>query len=316
MMYNGAPLYPATRYNNADRSRTDNNWDISAQLSYESSSNLSYDFGYSRKTRSPNLYERYAWSTNTMAMEMVNFAGDGNFYLGNLDLKPEVAHSLAATFDAHDAARKSWGLSVSPYFTYVVDYVDARRLPTAVGGSTTTIAANQTLTRNFVYLQYANKTAELYGCDATGHLALVSNDKFGSLHGTLNVSYTRGRNLTDNDNLYNIIPLNSKLSLVHQLGGWVNTFETQWYAAKTKVSAVRNELSTGGYTLLNLRSGYTWGRYRTEVGIENILNKFYYQPLGGAYTGQGPTMSGRTIPWGVGVPGPGRTFYVSLNMNL
>ena len=37
-------------------------------------------------------------------MNMVNLAGDGNGYVGNLDLKPETAHTLSATFDWHDAA--------------------------------------------------------------------------------------------------------------------------------------------------------------------------------------------------------------------
>ena len=316
MMYNGAPLFPATRFNQAEHGRTDRNWDLSAQASYDRTQNLSYEFGYSRKTRSPNLYERYAWSTNMMAMEMVNLVGDGNFYVGNLDLKPEVAHTLSATFDSHDTARKKWGFSVSPNFTYVVDYIDTRRLPTEVGGSTVAILENQTLTKNFVYLQYANKTAELYGFDVNGHFPLVDSSALGSLHGTFAVSYVRGRNLTNNDNLYNIVPLNSKLSVVQRIGEWSNTIENQWYAAKTKVSSVRNEFSTGGYTLINLRSNYTWGRFRAEVGVENLFDKFYYQPLGGAYTGQGSTMAGRTIPWGVGVPGPARTYYVSLNVNL
>ena len=47
------------------------------------------EFGLARKVRSPNLYERYTWSTTTMAALMNNFVGDGNGYVGNIDLKPE-----------------------------------------------------------------------------------------------------------------------------------------------------------------------------------------------------------------------------------
>jgi iron complex outermembrane receptor protein len=45
--------------------------------------------------RSPNLYERYTWSTWSMAAVMNNFVGDGNGYIGNIDLKPEKATPLS-----------------------------------------------------------------------------------------------------------------------------------------------------------------------------------------------------------------------------
>jgi hypothetical protein len=41
---------------------------------------------------------------------MNNFVGDGNGYIGNADLKPEVAHTLSASGDWHDAAQKEWGV--------------------------------------------------------------------------------------------------------------------------------------------------------------------------------------------------------------
>ena len=116
MMYNGAPLFPATTFNNRDRKRTDSNFDVTALTRYTPTAMLDFEAGYARKTRSPNLYERYAWSTNTMAMEMINFAGDGNFYVGNLDLKPEMANTVSATADLHDPAREQWGLKVTPYY--------------------------------------------------------------------------------------------------------------------------------------------------------------------------------------------------------
>ena len=101
--------------------------DVTALARYTPSANASYEFGFAHKTRSPNLYERYTWSTGGMAMFMVNMAGDGNGYVGNLDLQPEVAHTLSASFDWHDARQEQWGLRVTPYYTYVDDYINARR---------------------------------------------------------------------------------------------------------------------------------------------------------------------------------------------
>ena len=40
---------------------------------------------------------------------MNNFVGDGNGYVGNLDLKPEVANTVSVTGDWHDAEQEAWG---------------------------------------------------------------------------------------------------------------------------------------------------------------------------------------------------------------
>ncbi|MDZ4211346.1 MAG: TonB-dependent receptor, partial [Methylotenera sp.] len=61
----------------------------------------------------------------TMVMNMVNWVGDGNGYVGNLNIKPETAHTLSATANWHDNAQQNWNLKVTPYFTYVDDYIDA-----------------------------------------------------------------------------------------------------------------------------------------------------------------------------------------------
>ncbi len=50
--------------------------------------------------------------------------------------------------------------------------------------------------------------------------------------------------------------------------------------------------------------------------MENLFNRFYVLPQGGAYVGQGTTMTttGASSPvWGVGVPGPGRSLYAGVN---
>jgi hypothetical protein len=52
------------------------------------------------------------------------FRGDGNGYVGDVDLEPEKAHTLAATFDWH-AADRAWEFRATPYYTHVTDYIDA-----------------------------------------------------------------------------------------------------------------------------------------------------------------------------------------------
>ena len=312
----GNQLADATAFNARNHAHTDNNVDLTALARYTPSANSDVEFGFARKVRSPNLYERYTWSTWSMAAVMNNFVGDGNGYIGNVDLKPEKAHTLSATVDWH-AADRSWNIKATPFFTHVDDYIDAIRCTT---GSACT-AANRTTTSQFVTLQYANQSARLYGLDLSGQMPLTKNaaGQFG-LKGMLN--YTKGTNLDTGDDLYNIMPLNTKLTLAHQIGGWNNALELISSAGKTNVSDVRNEVKTASYNLTHLRGSYSWKQVRLDFGVENLFDKAYALPLGGAYLGQGRTMSINPVAsdgmfgWGTAVPGMGRSLYAGINVKF
>jgi len=107
-------LRDSTAFNAADRSKQDNNIDLSALAHYMHDDNLDIEFGLARKVRSPNLYERYTWSTWAMAAGMNNFVGDGNGYLGDVNLKPEKAHTVSVGLDWH-TAEKHWQLKATPF---------------------------------------------------------------------------------------------------------------------------------------------------------------------------------------------------------
>jgi iron complex outermembrane receptor protein len=79
---------------------------------------------------------------------------------------------------------------------------------------------------------------------------------------------------------------------------------------------VRNEIETPGYGLINLRASRAWKRVRLDFGVENLFDKLYFMPTGGAYTGQGTTMSINAIPWGIAVPGMGRSVYAGVTVNF
>lgn len=301
----------AVRFNNGNRSQADRNFDLTALARYTPSTTTDIEFGVARKVRSPSLYERYTWSTAGMMAIMNNFVGDGNGYVGNPDLKPETAYTASTTVDLH-AADRSWEFKATPYLTYVDDYIDAIRCPS--GAACT--ANNSTTGNQFVVLKYANQSARLYGLDLSGRAPLASTG-FGAfgLNGLL--GYTRGENRDTGGKLYNIMPLNAKLALTHQLGGWNNALEVIGVSGKHDTSAVRNEIRTSGYSLTNLRASYIWNKtVRVDFGVENLFDKFYYLPLGGAYTGQGSTMGINGIPWGVGVPGMGRSLYAGFNLKF
>ncbi len=305
--YNTSATYLATAaaFNALDRQRTDNNIDVTALARYTPDTSRSFEAGYAAKTRSPNLYERYTWSTkSTMVLNMNNWFGDGNGYVGNPDLKPEVAHTLSVSGNWHDDMQQAWEMKVSPYYTRVENYIDAVACPTCA-----------LRTDGFVNLSLANQTARLYGADVSGRMSLARSADYGNFSTSGVLNYVNGKNLTTGDNLYNIMPLNLRLAVEQRVGNWTNSIETRLVAAKTKVEAVRKEMKTGGYGLLNLYSSYAWKQARLDVGLENALNKFYAYPLGGAYVGQGATM-GTGVAYGTPVPGMGRSFNTNLTVKF
>ncbi|NTU53760.1 MAG: TonB-dependent receptor [Chlorobiaceae bacterium] len=304
MYYKGYAL-SATNFNALDRERIDNNLDLTAQASLTPDETHTYEIGFARKTRSPNLYERYSWSRNAMALIMNNYVGDGNGYLGNPDLKPEIAHTISATASWHNED-KSREFRVTPYYTQVTDYIDAVQWDRNNNVATTN-AANQ-----FGILKYMNQEARLYGVDVSGRMPIGRNGLGEwSVSGILN--YVNGKNLDTDSGLYNVMPLNTKVALQHQYGELENTIELVSVSEKTDISEPRQELITPGYSLVNWRGSFSHGNIRFDFGVENVFDKFYSLPLGGAYTGQGTTMSIAGIPYGITVPGMGRSAYIGMN---
>ncbi len=293
----GQQLAEAAAFNARQRRRQDDNLDFSLMARWAVDAQLTLQAGVARKSRSPNLYERYVWSSWPMAATMNNFVGDGNGYVGNPDLKPEVAHTLSTTLDWR-AADRSWQLALTPYLTRVSDYIDA-------------LARAGWRPGQFNVLDYANQSARLYGIDILARRELGDGDlgRWG-LQGVL--SSVEGKNRDTGDRLYQQMPLNVRLTLTHSHAGWNNALEAVVVRAKSRVSELRNEVATPGYGLLNLRVQRRWQHLRLDLGVENLFDKSHALPTGGTYVGQGRTMSMNGIPWGIAVPGPGRSVYASL----
>ena len=310
-MMSSNQLRDSAAFNALEHKKTDHNWDLTALARYTASATYDIEFGIARKTRSPNLYERYTWSTWSMAAIMNNFNGDGNGYLGDVELKPEVAHTASATFDWH-AADRNWGFKATPYYTRVADYIDAVQWDGTSNVADTTPAVGA-----FSVLKYRNQSARLYGLDLSGHLPLATTvlGEFG-LKGVLN--YVNGKNRDTGDDLYNIMPLNAKLVLTQKLDNWSNSAERLMVKSKTPVSALRNESATGPYSRINPPALSPPRQEPLDRGVENLFDKRYDLPLGGAYVGQGSTMSTNTanLPWGIAVPGAGRSLYAGFNLKF
>lgn len=300
----------AAAFNALDRARTDIHLDGSALVRYEPDQISLFELGLARKTRSPNLYERYAWSSN-VGMKMFGWFGDGNGYVGDVNLKPEKAHTVSFTAGLHDPAQKVWDFKVTPFASYVQDYIDVDRC--ALANCLARLPTNLTATTGFVYLRFANHDATLYGVNLEGRVVVWDNAAYGrgEFRGLLN--FTQGQR-QDGINLYHVMPVNAKLALDHRIGGWTDTIELQLVGTKDRVNSVRNELTTPDYALVNIRGGYQWEHVRLDLGVDNLFNQNYYLPLGGADLVDYKV--GSTTLWGYNVKGPGRSFNARLSASF
>lgn len=290
-------------FNNANRGKTDTNFDVTALTRWNISNSFSWEGGYARKTRSPNLYERYSWGNTNMASRMIGWFGDGNGYVGNVHLKPEIGNTISTTFNWHDPNHQKWELKVQPFYTYIHHYINTNYL--------SSIAGPKGSNAYFSKLQFANHNAQIYGVNTSGFYQLWNSKNFGKGNIKANLNWVRGQDLISHNSLYHMMPLNGTISLNEFIGPWTGMMEVTMVNSKTLVDSMRNEPKTPGYILFNLGGSYTWRVLRIDASIENLMNKKYYLPLGGWSLGDlNATNNLRALP------GIGRSFNLSLTANF
>lgn len=296
-MMNMADAMAAMAFNASDRAREDDNLDVTAKAVWQASRDLTVEFGAAQKSRSPNLYERYAWGRGSMAASMTNMTGDGAGYVGDISLEPEVARSVAATLVWTSQREDGPNLRASAWASQVSDYIDANRIGTLSDG--------------LPILQFANHDAELYGLEVSGDMPLAVSD-LGETRLSGSVSWARGTNEDTGDNLYNIAPLKGFVTLENRKGRWTQALEVELVNRKDRVNALRLERETDAYALLHLRAGADLGRYNLTVSVENILDTDYDLPLGGIAFGDF-RYGGRIGPYRQ-VSGPGRSINAGVSV--
>ena len=295
-------LADSDTFNASKRKKTDENIDISLLTRYNMEEDSSIELGYSMKTRSPNLYQRYTWSTWTMAANMNNLYGDGNGYVGNIDLEPETAHKIGLVLN-HQDDNKNWRIKINPYYTYISDYIDANVIANRGDGY-----------RN---LKFDNQTATIYGLDVGADMHLFRTLNFGNFNLLSKFNYQKGRNTDADTDLYNMMPPNLTLAINQNVGSWNNSLSMLLVDKKDNANSTRQERETAGFTKFDFVTSYQWESVSIIGEVENILDKSYADPLGGEYLGQGATMStGITRANGTQVYAMGRSFNVALSYSF
>jgi iron complex outermembrane recepter protein len=292
----------AASFNAMHRARTDVNFDSTLLLRYQPDDEEDYTLGLARKNRSPNLYERYAWGTNTMGT--VTWFGDGNGYTGNPQLKPETADTASVSGDWHDRDARTWQLRATSYFSVVQNYIGVLPL---CGPACSGTPASQ--------LQFANQRARLYGADVNAAYTLSDNVVSGKFRISGVAGYTHGMDLAAQTPLYHVMPLHGTMALEHKLNGWSSALQLHTVGHKSDVDPLRLEPPTAGYSLVDLRSGYVWRNLRLDFAITNLLDRQYANPLGGTWQSARypPGYAGDTFR---ALPAAGRSFDTGLTLNF
>ena len=277
--YNNTNNLPtdAAAFNSRSHIHHDKNYDATLTTEIITSESTTVEVGFARKTRSPNMYERYAWAGSSttpptgaaqMDMMMVNWFGDGNGYVGNLDLKPEVASTFSTSFEVHSVSNNDWKVKLTPYYTSVENYIDTDLLFTNA--------------RGVKFLKFANHDAVIFGADLAGDVILIRDASLGefSLRGV--AGYTRGYRKDGMTELYNLMPLNGTLILGHAYGKWNSNLGVVLVHSKYQVNSLRAEQKTAGYGLLNLGTSYQITKMiKADLGVSNLLDHNYQMPMGG-----------------------------------
>lgn len=273
----------AAQFNRRDHGFTDVNFDVAASVRYTPNTWSAYELGFARKNRAPSLLERYLWTPLSASAGQA----DGRTYLGNLDLDSETSHQIAFTAEYHG---EKWKVQATPYSNWIGDYIQGAPLSRTAGTPPQRV------------LQYQNLDhAELYGVDVLTRYDW--GDRF-TLRGQL--SYVRGTNEVNGDNLYRIAPLRGTAALDYRIDGWRSSIEMVLVDSQNHVAAFNSEPTTPGYALLNLRTGYVFRNHlEVQVGLDNATDEYYADHLGGINR-----VFGSDVAVNQRMPGPGRFVFI------
>ncbi len=292
------------RFNAADRKQTDTLVDWVVRLNHAFSETWNGEIALARKSRVPIYLERYLW----IPLEVNAGLGDGNNYVGNPNLDPEVSHQIELALGWQD---NNAYLSPRAFYHRVNDYIQGTAVTDPV-----TIAVSANANGDATPLAFDNVDAELYGLDMGFGFALNSHWRVDG-----NLAYVRGKRRDISDDLYRIAPPSLRVGLTWLHSTWRMTLESVVYAGQDNLSAtITNDPSSAannfddipGYGIVNLYANVSLSNQWTlTLGLENLADKLYQDPLSGF---------NRNAANGVGIgqrlPGRGRNAFARLNFRL
>lgn len=288
------------RFNAAERSHKDRNQDWVVKGRYRLSEAAVLELAAARKARSPLYQERYLW----IPLEANAGLGDGNNYVGDPDLQPEVSRQLELGLDLD---YDHWYLSPRFYLRRTSDYIQG-----LAATDMAVIGVSRNANGDPTPLMFANTEAELRGMDLSFGYQFSGNWDNWRLDGI--ASLIDGQRRDIDDHLYRIAPNSLRLTLEYSRGQFNGKLEQVFSGGQDDLSATNthdpanpnnSHTKTDGYALSNLYlNWYLDADLTVSIGAENLWDKDYTDHVSGFNRVQGST-----VPQGSRLYGRGRNLF-------
>ena len=277
------------------RSAADTTFDGVARL-WINGGTLTPRLTLARKSRVPSVLERFAWLPTEASFGLA----DGNIYVGNPALVPEVAYIAEAGFDFEN----EW-LTLRPTLFYrrVHNFIQGTPFDDTPGIVNSPVEMVASMSGDPTPLRFRNTDAELYGADFD---FVARPMRQIELAGT--ASFVRGQRRDIADDLYRIPPANLRLSVTWATDRLALGAELFAAADQTHVSQTNDEEVGDGYATAGLFARFSISdAVALEGGVENLLDKRYAPHLAGRNR-----VGASDLPVGERLPGPGRGVWARL----
>ena len=285
-------LYVA--YNGPDAART-NRDDLAGaanlQLTGQLAPNLTTSLGAGFRRQPPGATERYRAFSDALG---------GGYEIGNPAADAEDKYDVTGGLRWQ---RDQLTVAVDLFVSYLPDYLHRTRVGTTAPPPPGAIVYG-----------YRAAAAEFHG----GELEALWQPSRGSWW-RLAVASVDGTDRDTHRRLPEIPPATltlaaGRMAVDARLRPW---FECGLRAAAAQRNPAPDEMpvfaDTSAHALVNLRGGLTWRGWRVALAAENVLNRLYYDYLSPPAAATPP--SGTLRP-GAPIPGPGRTFTVTVSHGL
>lgn len=276
-------------FNGGDRSQGDDALDVVARLWWASDARTTWRATLARKTRVASYLERFAW----LPTEASGGLADGNIYVGDLTLDPEVAWIAEAGVDWKG---DRFFARPTVFYRRVNDFIQGVPVDATPGVIDSPIEMVAAMNGDPTPLRFANVDAELYGFDMDFGVRINAAWRLDGV-----ASWVRGKRRDIDDDLYRIAPPNMTLAATYEQERWSVTAEGRFVADQNKVSLTNDEATTGGYAVFGIS-----GRWRLRDGIElmggveNLFDKRFEEHLAGYNR-----VMNSDVPVGARLPGAG-----------
>ena len=287
-------------FNAADHSKNDHNIDVVAQLNYDLNADVTLRLAAARKTRSPSYIERFAW----LPIEASAGLADGNNYIGDVNLDPEVSYEVEAGFDWENDRVY---LLPRVFYRHVDDYIQGTPVDATPGVIDSPLEMVSAVNGDSTPLRYTNVAAKIYGFDTAWGIKVMDHLRLDGI-----VTYVRGKRRDINDDLYRITPLRATAALSYVRQKWSVTLEGVGVASQKKISLTNGEFSSAGHRLMNLNGMVkVMEQVKFVAGVDNVFDNLYREHLSGFNRA-----SSSDVPVGIRLPGAGRNFFGRISFVL